>query len=230
MPRLSVIVPVLDEALAIEAALAPLQRARAGGLEVIVVDGGSRDETRALAAPLADHVLDAPRGRAAQMNAGAAAAHGDILLFLHADTLLPADATALVARAIEAGYAWGRFDVRIDGGGALLRVVARLMNLRSRLTGIATGDQAIFVRRDAFEAVGRFPAIPLMEDVAISRALRRRTRPACLREPARTSGRRWERQGTLRTILRMWRLRLAYALGADPHRLARQYDVERTSS
>jgi rSAM/selenodomain-associated transferase 2 len=230
MTRLTVIVPVLDEARAIEAALAPLQPHRARGVEVIVVDGGSRDATRALAAPLADRVLEAPRGRASQMNAGAAAAAGDILLFLHADTLLPADAPALVEDAIAGGAAWGRFDVAIAGADPLLAVVALLMNARSRLTGIATGDQALFVRREAFDAAGGYPGIPLMEDVALSRSLRRRSRPACLRRRVVTSARRWERQGTVRTIVHMWRLRLAYALGADPHRLARQYDVERTSS
>ena len=227
---LSVIVPVLDEARAIEAALAPLQPARREGLEIIVVDGGSADATPRLAAPLADRVLHAPRGRASQMNAGAAAASGDVFLFVHADTVLPAGAPALVQRAVDAGAEWGRFDVTIEGADPLLAIVAPLMNLRSRLTGIATGDQAIFVRRDAFVAAGGFPPIPLMEDVALSRALRHSSRPACLRERVLTSGRRWERHGTLRTIVRMWRLRLAYALGADPHRLAREYDVERTSS
>ena len=230
MPRLSVIVPVLDEARAIEAALAPLQAYRARGVEVIVVDGGSADATRELSAPLADHVLRAPRGRASQMNAGAQAASGEVLLFLHADTVLPPGAPALVADAMQSGRLWGRFDVAIEGADPMLALVALLMNARSRWSGIATGDQAIFVRRDAFDAAGGFAAIPLMEDVALSRVLRRRSRPACLRQRALTSGRRWERQGTLRTILRMWRLRLAYALGADPHRLARQYDVERTSS
>jgi rSAM/selenodomain-associated transferase 2 len=230
MTTLSVIVPVLDEARAIEAALAPLQPHRAAGIEVLVVDGGSADATRERAAPLADRVLRAPRGRAAQMNAGAEAATGEVFLFLHADTILPPHAPALVDRALEGSRSWGRFDVAIAGADPLLALVALLMNARSRLTGIATGDQAIFVRREAFEAAGGFPAIPLMEDVALSRALRRRSPPACLRERVLTSGRRWEREGTLRTILRMWRLRLAYALGADPHRLARQYDVERTSS
>lgn len=230
MPRLSVIVPVLDEARAIEAALVPLQPHRAAGVEVIVVDGGSTDATRELAAPLADLVLGAPRGRASQMNAGAAAAQGDILLFLHADSVLPPDAPALVGAALAGGRVWGRFDVTIEGADAMLALVALLMNARSRLTGIATGDQAIFVRREAFAACGGFPDIPLMEDVALSRALRRASRPACLRQRVLTSGRRWERQGTLRTIVRMWRLRLAFALGADPHRLARQYDVEHTSS
>ena len=161
------------------------------------------------------------------MNAGARDALGSVLLFLHADTLLPADAMQAVTNA---RGEWGRFDVAIDGAGPLLALVAFAMNARSRLTGIATGDQAIFVSRAAFEAVGGFPPIPLMEDVALSRALLRRSRPACLRQRAVTSGRRWQRHGTVRTILLMWRLRLAYALGADPHRLARRYDVERTSS
>jgi rSAM/selenodomain-associated transferase 2 len=229
MPVLSIIVPVLDEARAIEAALAPLQAWRASGAEVIVVDGGSADATRSLAAPLADAVIVAPRGRASQMNAGARQGRGEILLFLHADTLLPAEAMAGVVEGMRHAT-WGRFDVVIAGADPLLALVALAMNLRSRITGIATGDQAIFVRRAAFEAVGGFPAIPLMEDVALSKALRRLSRPLCLRDRVLTSGRRWERHGTLRTIVLMWRLRLAYALGADPHRLARRYEVERTST
>ena len=230
MPKLSIIVPVLDEARGIEASLEALQGLRAGGAEVIVADGGSSDGTRALAMPLADCVIDAPRGRASQMNAGAAASRGTLLLFLHADTRLPPGALDAIARLDAAGHDWGRFDVAIAGADPLLALVAWLMNARSRASGIATGDQAIFVRRVAFEAVGGFPAIPLMEDVALSKALKRRSAPLCLRERVVTSGRRWERNGTLRTIVLMWRLRLAYALGADPHRLARRYDVERTST
>jgi len=230
MPPLSIIVPVLDEASSIEATLAAVQPLRSRSAEVVVVDGGSRDATRSLALPLADRVIDAPRGRASQMNAGARAGSGAVLLFLHADTLLPEGAADLVQRLDASGREWGRFDVAIAGADPLLALVALLMNARSRLTGIATGDQAIFVRRAAFEAVGGFPEIPLMEDVALSKKLKRRSAPLCLRERVLTSGRRWERHGTLRTILLMWRLRLAYALGADPHRLARRYDVERTSS
>lgn len=227
---LSIIVPVLDEARGIAATLESLAAARAAGAEVVVVDGGSRDETRRIAAPLADKVIAAPRGRAAQMNAGARAARGDILLFLHADTLLPQGAVAQVSAALQPGAAaWGRFDVAIAGADPLLALVAMLMNARSRWSGIATGDQAIFVRRAVFEAAGGFPAIPLMEDVALSKALARWSRPACLHDRVVTSARRWERHGTWRTIVLMWRLRLAYALGADPHRLARRYDVERTS-
>lgn len=224
MDRISIIVPALDEAAGIRGCLAALAPLRERGAQVIVVDGGSRDGTAAIAAALADRVLASPRGRATQMNAGAAAASHEVLLFLHADTRLPADADRLVLEGLAAsGRAWGRFDVAIEGGAAMLRVVAALMNARSRLTGIATGDQAIFARRDAFARAGGFPEIALMEDIAFSRAMRREGAPLCLRARAATSGRRWERQGVLRTILLMWRLRLAYFLGADPGRLAERY-------
>lgn len=221
-PGLCIVVPALDEALQIVGRLQALQPLREAGARVVVVDGGSRDDTAALAERHADRVLAAPRGRASQMNAGAAACAGRMLLFLHADTRLPAGADALVARAL-AERTWGRFDVRIDGAHPMLRVVERMINLRSRLTGIATGDQAIFVRRGVFEAAGGFPDLPLMEDVALSRRLKSHGRPACLRQTVLTSGRRWERHGVLRTILLMWRLRLAYFLGADPKRLAVRY-------
>lgn len=225
--KLAIVMPVLDEAAVLPEALAPLQALRCGGAELIVADGGSQDASAALARPLADAVLAAPRGRARQMNAGAAAASsrdaGDALLFLHADTLLPAAAQELVAEALR-GHAWGRFDVHIEGRSAVLRLVAALMNLRSRISGIATGDQAIFVRRDAFDAVGGFPDQPLMEDIELSSRLKRRFgRPACLRARVGTSGRRWERRGVWRTIALMWRLRLAYWLGAKPERLAEAY-------
>jgi rSAM/selenodomain-associated transferase 2 len=231
MSSLSIVIPVLEEAAAIGPALRALAPLRGRGVEVVVVDGGSTDGTmRVAAAAGADHVLRAPRGRAAQMNAGARAARGEILLFLHADTALPPSADEIVQAALNQGRDWGRFDVAIAGADPLLAVVAMLMNLRSRLTGVATGDQAVFARRECFFAAGGFPEIPLMEDVALSKALKRIAPPACLRERVVTSGRRWERNGTLRTILLMWRLRLEYALGADPRRLARRYGVERTSS
>jgi rSAM/selenodomain-associated transferase 2 len=217
--RISVIVPALEEAAGIGPVLGHLASWRAAGHEVIVVDGGSADATAALAAPLADRVLRAARGRARQMNAGAEAASGDALLFLHADTLLPPGAERLVGQALER-RSWGRFDARIAGGSPLLAVIAFFMNLRSRLTGIATGDQAIFVRREAFEP---YPEIPLMEDIAFCRRMKRHGPPACLRERVTTSGRRWERQGVLRTMLLMWRLRWAYWRGADPGDLARRY-------
>ncbi|MFN4090258.1 MAG: TIGR04283 family arsenosugar biosynthesis glycosyltransferase [Alphaproteobacteria bacterium] len=204
--------------------LAGLRAVNGGSAEVVVVDGGSRDGTPETSRALCDRVLVAPRGRAAQMNAGAAVAGGGVLLFLHADTDLPPDADRLIAAALARHDAvWGRFDVAIAGRHPLLPVVATMMNLRSRLSGIATGDQAIFVRRDAFEAVGGFPDIALMEDVAFSAALRRRARPCCLRARVTTSGRRWEKNGALRTVLLMWRLRLAFFLGADPADLARRY-------
>lgn len=222
---LSIIVPVLDEAAGIAAALQPLQELRAKGVELIVVDGGSADGSLELAAPLADRVLTAARGRARQMNAGAALATGRILLFLHADTRLPAAADRLIADALHPGCGrhWGRFDVRIEGHSHWLPLVAAMMNLRSRLTGIATGDQAMFVSREAFAAAGGFPDIPLMEDIALSGGLRKRAAPACLAEKVVTSGRRWDRHGVWRTIGRMWWLRLRFFLGADPHRLAVEY-------
>lgn len=222
--RLSIIVPVLDEAAGIERHLAALAPLRARGHEVIVVDGGSGDATVALSRPHADRIIIASRGRALQMNAGAAEARGEALLFLHADTSLPDGADELIGASIGTGdRVWGRFDVRITGRHPLLAVVAHLMNLRSRWTGIATGDQALFVRREAFARTGGFPAIALMEDIALSAALRRIGPPACLRACVVTSGRRWEKHGVVRTIAHMWRLRLAYFFGADPDRLARRY-------
>jgi len=222
--RLSIIVPVLNEQPGIAAMLQDLSGLRARGAEVIVVDGGSRDDTVALARPLCDRLIAAPRGRAAQMNAGAGIASGDVLLFLHADTGLPADADRLVCDGLAAsGRPWGRFDVRIDGRHPLLPLIAATMNLRSRLTGIATGDQAIFVDRGAFTAVGGFPDIALMEDIVLSRRLKRLGRPLCLSARALTSGRRWEKHGVVRTILTMWRLRLAFFLGAEPAKLAASY-------
>jgi rSAM/selenodomain-associated transferase 2 len=220
--RISIVMPVLDEAGHIAAALAALAPLRAQGAELIVVDGGSRDGTPALCRGLADAVLAAPCGRAVQMNAGARAASGAVLLFLHADTALPEGALTLIAQA-QGRAAWGRFDVTISGRSRLLPVVAALMNARSRLTGIATGDQALFVRRDAFDAVGGFPEQPLMEDIELSKRLRRVGAPACLRAKVRTSGRRWDRRGVWRTIVLMWRLRLLYWLGVPAERLAAAY-------
>jgi rSAM/selenodomain-associated transferase 2 len=224
MARLSIIMPVLDEGEGIAQALDALAELRGLGVEVIVVDGGSHDATVQRARLRADHVLTAPRGRALQMNAGAAKASGDVLLFLHADTRLPPEAERLVLDGLaRSGLAWGRFDVIIEGRHPRLKLVAVMMNLRSRITGIATGDQAIFVKRDAFQAAGGFPEIPLMEDIALSKRLKRQSRPLCLRERAVTSGRRWETHGVFRTILLMWRLRLAYFFGADPAALAGRY-------
>lgn len=218
--RLSVVVPALNEARGIADALRALAPLRSRGHELIVVDGGSHDGTREIAAALADATIVAPRGRARQMNAGARAARGDALVFLHADTRLPPGGAEVILESLKT-HAWGRFDVQIEGRHPLLPFIARAMNLRSRLTGIATGDQAIFVRREAFEG---FPEIALMEDVAFSKAMKRRGRPACLRARVATSGRRWEARGVLRTVWLMWRLRLLYFLGASPERLARLYE------
>jgi len=222
MARLTIVLPVLDEAAIIVDALAALAPLRARGAEVIVADGGSSDGTVNLAQPYADRVIAAPRGRGAPMNAGAALGTGEMLLFLHADTTLPDDADRLVAHAL-AQRAWGRFDLRIAGRHPLLAIVARMINWRSRITGVATGDQAIFVTREAFDAVGGFPDLPLMEDIAISRRLKRLCRPLCIATPVITSGRRWEYHGVLQTIVLMWRLRLAYYFGVEPARLAMRY-------
>lgn len=222
-PMLCIVLPVLDEAATLAVRLQALEGLRRQGARIVVVDGGSQDDTLAVARERADMALLAPRGRASQMNAGAAACPADVLLFLHADTVLPDNADLLVRRATLGPFAWGRFDVRIDSPRALLRVVGALMNLRSRWTGIATGDQAIFVRHDLFQRVGGFPDLPLMEDIAVCRLLKQQGPPACLRERVTTSARRWERNGTWRTIFLMWRLRAAYFFGADPRELAVQY-------
>jgi rSAM/selenodomain-associated transferase 2 len=223
--KLSIIVPVLNEAPCIGAALHALQPLRARGHEVIVVDGGSSDATPALAAGAADRVISAPRGRAQQMNAGACAASGDVLLFLHADTRLPQHADRIVTQSLRrAGVCWGRFDVRIDSARPLLRLVSCMMNLRSRLTGICTGDQAIFVTAPEFERSGGYARIALMEDIELSSRLRRHSRPVCLRAAVLTSARRWEHYGVLRTIVLMWWLRSRFFFGALPAHLAKRYD------
>ncbi|HZF80093.1 MAG TPA: TIGR04283 family arsenosugar biosynthesis glycosyltransferase [Rubrivivax sp.] len=223
-PALSIVIPVLNEAATIEATLRALMPLRERGAEVIVADGGSTDATLALAAPLVDRALPAPRGRARQMNAGTAVARGDVVLFLHADTQLPSDGDRLIQHALAGGAAWGRFDVCIVGRPWMLRVVAALMNVRSRLTGVATGDQGIFVRRRVFESLGGFADQPLMEDVELcKRLLRSAGKPACLRARVHTSGRRWETRGVWRTIFLMWRLRWRYWRGESAQTLAEAY-------
>ncbi|WP_075880916.1 TIGR04283 family arsenosugar biosynthesis glycosyltransferase [Vreelandella massiliensis] len=219
---LSIIMPVLNEAGALPAHLAALQPLRAQGVEVVVVDGESQDDTLALAKPLADRVLTSLPGRARQMNLGAAHARADALLFLHADTRLPPEALSLITQAL-ATRPWGRFDIRLEGHSPWLPVISTMINLRSRLTGIATGDQALFMRRDTFEAVSGYPEQPLMEDIDITRRLKRLSRPACLRAKVVSSGRRWDKHGAWRTIVLMWRLRYRYWRGVDAEALAKAY-------
>lgn len=226
---LSIVIPALNESGVIAGQLIRLQPLRRRGVEVVVVDGGSTDGTPELAAGLADAILFAPRGRATQMNAGAQHTRGDLILFLHVDTRLPECADEFITAGLTATRkSWGRFDVAIEGTHPLLRVVGVFMNWRSRLTGIATGDQALFVRRGVFERMGGFPEISLMEDIALSRQLKGLGRPLCLRARAFTSGRRWEQRGIIRTIFLMWRLRARYWLGGDPARLAEAYADDST--
>ena len=220
---LSVVVPVLNEAGGMVALLRQLAPLRARGVELLVIDGGSEDDTVALCAGLVDAVLRSARGRARQMNLGASRAQGEVLLFLHADTVLPPDADTLLKNALAAGAQWGRFDVRISGSSPMFRLIAALMNRRSRWTGIATGDQALFVRRALFERLGGFPDQPLMEDIEMSRRLRAVAAPACLRQRVTTSGRRWEEHGVWRTIALMWLLRWRYWRGTPAEQLSRSY-------
>lgn len=222
--KLSIIIPVLNEAAGLPLLIARIAPLRACGTEIIIVDGGSADESPALVRHAGITLIDSAPGRARQMNAGAAAAHGETLLFLHADTILPPFADQTVCAALGSGkHQWGRFDVSIDGHHWMLRVVAAMMNLRSRLTGIATGDQAIFVTRKAFDTVGGFPDLPLMEDIELSCRLKAVSRPACLRHTVHTSGRRWESRGVWRTIVLMWSLRWAWWRGAPAETLVRRY-------
>lgn len=228
---LSIIIPTLNEAEGIAASLQALAPLRTRGAEIVVVDGGSTDATIDIARLLADQIISAPRGRALQMNAGAAQAHGGLFLFLHADCRLPATADGIIVDGLNrARKTWGRFDVTITGAHPLLRVIAAMMNLRSRLTGIATGDQGLFVTRSLFEAAGRFPDIALMEDVALTKKLKAFGKPLALRHRIITSGRRWEKHGVWRTIFLMWRLRLQYWLGADPNTLAEHYIVHHVAN
>ena len=222
--RLSVVVPVLDDAAALRDRSDELRALRGAVHEVIIVDGGSTDDSVEISRTLTRKCFSTASGRSRQMNEGARRASGNVLVFLHADTRLPEGAPRRLGLALaDPNALWGRFDVRLSGKHWMFRVIEWAMNRRSRLTGIATGDQAMFVRKDAFERAGGFPPIPLMEDVALSRRLRRLARPVCLRERVVTSSRRWQRDGILRTVLLMWYLRLAYALGADPGQLHRIY-------
>lgn len=220
--KFSIVIPTLNEQQTIAQCLLALQPLHAQA-EIIVVDATpGQPIASGPNARLADKIVSSTKGRARQMNTGANHAGGDVLIFLHADTYLPDNALALIEQNLD-GKQWGRFDIRLSGEHFMYKVIACMMNLRSRLTGIATGDQTIFVTRQTFAAVGQFPDIALMEDIALSKALKKIGPPACLKAKVESSGRRWERYGIYRTILLMWTLRLRYFLGADPQRLAELY-------
>jgi rSAM/selenodomain-associated transferase 2 len=220
--KFSIIIPTLNEANTIQVCLLALQVLRAHA-EIIVVDGGSGDDTLLLATPYTDKILQSNQGRATQMNHGAKYALGEILLFLHADTELPEHALTLIEQSITPQQPWGRFDIQLRSASVMFTVIAFMMNWRSRLTGICTGDQVLFVTKTAFTAVGAYPNIALMEDIALSRALKKLSPPVCLRAKVTSSARRWQQQGIHKTIVLMWSLRLRYYLGADPTFLAELY-------
>ncbi|WP_323845008.1 TIGR04283 family arsenosugar biosynthesis glycosyltransferase [Microbulbifer magnicolonia] len=221
----TVIVPLLNERIQLPNLLQHLRAVQdRDGCEVILVDGGSTDGSVELIRAAGLQMISAPRGRARQMNAGAAIASGDWLLFLHADTRLPQNAAKEIALVSLRDYQWGRFDLRICGDSLWFPLIATLINWRSRLTGIATGDQALFVRRDLFEQLGGFPQQPLMEDIELSKRLLKLSRPACIDARVKTSGRRWQKYGVLRTVLSMWRLRFDYWRGVPAEVLARRYE------
>ena len=222
-PMLSIVVPVLNEARILEARLNALQCHRVAEVELIVVDGGSIDRSAEIAAPLCDRTLVSPPGRACQMNAGAEAARGTWLLFLHADTILSKESFDALLIILGKNPDWGWFNVRISGKHPFLTLTTSLMNLRSAWTGIATGDQGLFVRQRVFQGVGGFPVLPLMEDIALCKSLREQAEPVIVRSPLVTDGRRWDQSGWSRTVILMWLLRWGYWCGISPERLSRFY-------
>jgi len=220
--RISLVVPTLNEEKNIAATVAAIRDLQPD--ELLIVDGGSTDQTPEICRGLGLNVLSSPRSRSTQMNLGAERATGDVLLFLHADTRLPPSALDDIRAAMnDRRCPGGRFDIKLDGDHWMLKIVGAMISFRSRITKVATGDQAIFVRRDVFKAIGGYPDIPLMEDIALSRVLRRVGRVACLRSRVITSGRRWEIEGIWRTIFKMWTLKSLYLLGVSPVRLKRYY-------
>lgn len=225
MNRISVIIPALNEAENISKTLQSTRALLKNGHEVIVVDGGSDDDTCKIASGFTDKLISSQPGRAIQMNMGAQAASGEIYVFLHADTVLPEDAEQLIISAISTDqYSWGRFNIRLSGDHIFFRIIEFFMNSRTRLTGIVTGDQTFCITRKLFDQVHGFPEIRLMEDIAISRKLKKFKYPELLNGTVITSSRRWEQNGILRTVLKMWWLRFNFMLGVDPVSLARQYD------
>ncbi len=217
--KFSIIIPTLNESTSIQPCLLALQPLRKQ-CEIIVVDGGSRDNTVNLAQPLADKLIQAEKGRARQMNAGAIQATAEMLIFLHADTCLPEQALLFISQSHQP---WGRFDIKLSGTALMLKVISCFMNWRSRLTGIATGDQVIFINKQLFDQVGGYPDIALMEDIKLCSHLKKIARPNCIKARVISSGRRWEKFGVIKTILLMWSLRLRYYFGEQPEVLAELY-------
>lgn len=227
--KLSIVIPALNESAVIQQTLNDLQHLRRRGHELILVDGGSDDNTIYLADGLVDQIVNAPRGRSLQMNAGAESAVGDALLFLHADTSLPENAASLVAKCLRS-EGWGRFDVRLTGRHFLFRIIERLISWRSRITGIASGDQGMFISTALFKRLGGYAPMPIMEDIELSRRLVKIQRPHCLRACVTTGSRRWEQNGIVATVLLMWRLRLKYYTGTAPEILVKAYPLNRNDA
>lgn len=221
--KISVVVPVLNEEINLSRIASHLRSVHERGHEVIIVDGGSNDNTLTIAYEITDTVIISKKGRALQMNSGASVASGDVLLFLHADTFLPDNATQIVADAFVGENFWGRFDVRLSNKKYVYRLIESMMNIRSTLTSIVTGDQAIFIEKNLFERIGGFPEIALMEDIEISRQLKKISKPVRLKHKVVTSSRRWETNGVVLTVLLMWKLRLYYFLGVSPEKLRQMY-------
>lgn len=221
--KLSIIIPVFNESVRITQCLIALQSLREQGHEIVVVDGGSDDDTLSLASPLSDILIKTKKSRAIQMNTGAAQATGECLLFLHVDTFLPANVAELFFQIDNCKKLWGRFDIKLSGTNFLFRIIETCMNVRSRLTGIMTGDQVLFISRELFSEVGGFPEIALMEDITISKKLLDLAKPVCLKEKVLSSSRRWEKNGIIKTVFKMWLLRLLYFFNFDINKLARMY-------
>jgi rSAM/selenodomain-associated transferase 2 len=221
--RLSIIIPALNEGDALLPTLKALAQLKKHHHEIILVDGGSSDNTRCISQPFVDITLCTEKGRARQMNCGAEKASGDVLWFLHADSLVPDNADTLIYKALQHRHVWGRFNIKLSGSKRSFRIIERLINIRSRLTKIATGDQGIFVLRREFEKINGYANIPLMEDIDLSKRLKKISAPACLTASILTSSRRWESNGVIRTVLLMWALRCAYFIGVPAEKLATKY-------
>ena len=219
----AIVIPVLNEAGQLHALLDYLKPVQS---QVVFVDGGSSDETRRQCEHTGFRVIESPSGRARQMNHGAAQVEADFIWFLHADCMPPGNAIESIQQAAKEGYSWGRFNVRLTGTAFIYRVIEHMMNWRSCVTQVATGDQGIFISRELFTGIGGFPDLPLMEDIAVSKLLRQHSRGACIRSALSVSSRRWEERGAWRTIVQMWWLRWRYFFGADPAQLHRQYYAE----